>query len=180
MNGVESFLEAAKHGSSESKIVEAYMRAKSDLESKQSNLGRCIRSKKTSSGLIAVFSGGSEDIARKVEDAEKALADIRENIKAYLTLTDGQPSISSLTDRLFRARRAITEASLDARRTLERALRETNSSSLEEIEGLPEVQAAMDKRDQTQHQLGPVVEDLQDRISKIKAILEKYDRIVIY
>jgi hypothetical protein len=37
----------------------------------------------------------------------------------------------------------------------------------------------MDKRDQTQRQLGPVVEDLESRISKVKAILEKYDRIVI-
>jgi hypothetical protein len=179
MSDIESFLEVAKHGSSESKMVEAYMRAKSDLESKQFNLLKCIRSKKTGSGLIAVFSGGSEDIAREVEDAEKALADIRANIKAYLTLTEGQPSISSLTDRLFRARRAIAEASLDARRTLEQALRETNSSSMEEIEGLPEVQTAMDKRDQAQRQLGPVVEDLQDRISKVKTILEKYDRIVI-
>ena len=50
---------------------------------------------------------------------------------------------------------------------------------MEEIEGLPEVQAEMDERDQTQRQLGPVVEDLQDRISKIKAILGKYDIIVI-
>ena len=179
MNGVEAFLEAAKHGSSESKMVEAYMRAKSDFENKQSNLVRCIRSKKTSSGLVAVFPSGSEDIAKEVEDAEKALADIRENIKAYLTLTDGQPSISSLTDKIFRARRAIAEASLEARCTLERALREANSSTMEEIEGLPEVQTAMDKRDQAQRQLGPVVEDLQDRISKIKAILGKYDVIVI-
>ncbi|MGD0952732.1 MAG: hypothetical protein ABR985_10135 [Methanotrichaceae archaeon] len=169
MSDIESFLEAAKHGSSESKMVEAYMRAKSDLESKQSNLVRCIRSKKTSSGLVAVFPSGSEDIAREVEDAEKALADIRADIKAYLTLTEGQPSISSLTDRLFRARRAIAEASLVARCTLERALRDTNSSSMEEIEGLPEVQTAMDKRDQTQRQLGPVVDDLQDRISRVKA-----------
>ena len=179
MNGVEEFLEAAKHGSSESKIVEAYMQVKSDLESKQFNLVKCIRSKKTSSGLVAVFPSGSEDIVTEVEDAEKALADIRENIKVYLTLTEGQPSISSLTDRLFRARRAIAEASLDARRALERALRETNSSSMEEIEGLPEVQASMDKRDQAQRQLGPVVEDLESRISKVKAILGKYDIIVI-
>ena len=81
--------------------------------------------------------------------------------------------------RLFRARRAIAEATLDARRTLERALRETNSSSMEEIEGLPEVQAAMDKRDQAQRQLGPIVENLQGRISKVKAILEKYNKIAI-
>ena len=167
MSDIESFLEAAKHGSSESKMVEAYMRAKSELENKQSNLVRCIRSKKTSSGLVAVFPSGSEDIVTEVEDAEKALADIREDIKACLT------------DRLFRARRAIAEASLEARCTLERALRETNSSSMEEIEGLPEVQASMDKRDQAQRQLGPVVEDLESRISKIRAILGKYDKITI-
>jgi hypothetical protein len=37
----------------------------------------------------------------------------------------------------------------------------------------------MDKKDQTQRQLEPVVEDLQGRISKVKAILEKYNKIVI-
>jgi hypothetical protein len=50
---------------------------------------------------------------------------------------------------------------------------------MEEIEGLPEVQASMDKRDQAQRQLGPVVEDLESRISKIRAILGKYDKITI-
>ena len=42
---------------------------------------------------------------------------------------------------------------------------------------LPAVQAAMDKRDQAQRQFGPVVEDLQDRISKIKGILVKYNEM---
>jgi hypothetical protein len=91
MSDIESFLEATKHGSSESKMVEAYLRAKSELENKQSNLVRCIRSKKTSSGLVAVFPSGSEDTVTEVEDAEKILADIRADIKAYLTLTEGQP-----------------------------------------------------------------------------------------
>ena len=82
-----------------------------------------------------------------------------------------------LLDKLIRAKRAISETSFDARRALERALRDTKSSSMEEIEDLPIVQAAMDKKDQAQRQFGPVVEDLQDRISRAKAILEKYNKM---
>ena len=52
-----------------------------------------------------------------------------------------------------------------------------DESLMEEIEDLPAVQAAMDKRDQAQRQFGPAVEDLQDRISKIKGILVKYKKM---
>lgn len=110
--------------------------------------------------------------------AKEILADVS-HIQAYLALTDAQPAMVGLTDKLFRARRQITETSLDARRAIERALRETNSSSMDEIEDLPTVRISLDKRDQTQRQLGPVVEDLQDRIAKVRAILEKYNKIEI-
>ena len=180
-SGIDAFLEfwQQKPNSPEGKMAEAYNEALHDFDSKQTGLLRYIRPHKTSSKLIPVFSEGSEGLIAGFEEAEKHLEDVRADIKAYFVLTEGQPSMSGLNEKLFRARRAITEASLDARRTLERALRETNSSSMEEIEGMPEVQTSMDKRDQAQRQLGPVVEDLQDRISKVKTILEKYDRIVI-
>ena len=87
--------------------------------------------------------------------------------------------MSGLNENYSELGEQLPKLRLDSRRALEQALRDTNSSSLEEIEGLPEVQTAMDKRDQTQRQLGPIVEDLQDRISKIKTILGKYDIIVI-
>ena len=179
--GIETFLEfwSQKPNSPEGKLAEAYNQALHDFDSRQTGLLRYIRPHKTSSKLIPVFSEGSEHLIAGFEESEKHLAEVRAGVESYLALTDGQPSMSGLNEKLFRARRAITEASLDARRTLEQALRETNSSSLDEIEGLPEVQTAMDKRDQTQRQLGPIVEDLQDRISKIKAILGKYDIIVI-
>jgi len=179
--GIETFLDfwSQKPNSPEGKMAEAYNEALHDFDSRQTGLLRYIRPHKTSSKIRPVFSEGSEGLIAGFEEAEKHLEDVRADIKAYFVLTEGQPSMSGLNDKLFRARRAITEASLDARRALERALRETNSSSMEEIEGMPVVQTAMDKRDQTQRQLGPVVEDLQDRISKIKAILGKYDIIVI-
>jgi hypothetical protein len=167
-SGIDAFLEfwQQKPNSPEGKIAGAYKGALNDFERRQTGLLRYIRPQKTNGKLIPVFAEGSEGLITGFEDAEKHLADIQADIQAYLALTDGQPSMSGLTDKLFRARRAITEASLDARRTLERALRETNSSSMEEIEDLPEVQSAMDKRDQTKRQLEPTVEDLQSRISR--------------
>jgi predicted RNA-binding Zn ribbon-like protein len=178
---IDAFLDfwQQKPGSPEGKMAEAYHRAVLDFDNRQTGLLKSIRPQKASGKLIPVFVEGSEQLIAGFEEAETHLAEVRADIEAYLALTDGQPSMSGLNDKLFRARRGIAEASLEARRTLERALRETNSSSMEEIEGVPAVQAAMDKKDQTQRQLEPVVEDLQGRISKVKAILEKYNKIVI-
>jgi hypothetical protein len=178
---IDSFIEfwRQKQNSPEGKVAEAYSQALHDFDQRQNGLLRYIRPQKTGGKLTPVFSEGSEQLIAGFEEADKHLGEVRTDIEAYLALTEGQPSMNGLTDKLFRAKRAITETSLDARRALERALRETNSSSMDEIEDLPEVQAAMDKRDQTQRQLGPVVEDLQNRISKAKTILEKYDRIAL-
>ena len=178
---IDAFLEFSqtKPNSPEGRVAEAYNQSLHDLDHKQNGLLQYIRPQKAGGKMIPVFAEGSEQLIAGFEEADKHLGEVRTDIEAYLALTEGQPSMNFLTDKLFRAKRAITETSLDARRALERALRETNSSSMDEIEDLPEVQAAMDKRDQTQRQLGPVVEDLQDRISKAKAILEKYNQIKI-
>ena len=88
------------------------------------------------------------------EDAEKHLAEVRADIEAYLALTGGKPSMSGLNDKLFRARRGIAEASLESRRALERALRETNSSSLEEIEGDPKYRLQWTKKIRLKANLG--------------------------
>ena len=168
-----------KPNSAEGKIAEAYNKALHDFDSKQTGLLRCLRPQKANGKLIPVFAEGSEQLIAGFEEAETRLADVKVDIETYLVLTEGQPSMGGLTDKLFRAKRQIAEASLEARRTLERTLRETDSASIEEIEDMPEVQAAMDKRDQAQRQLGPVVEDLQGRVLKIKAILEKHNQIGI-
>lgn len=177
--GIDAFLEfwKQKPNSPEGRITEAYNQSLLDFDNKQTGLLRCLRPQKTNGKLIPVFSEGSEQLIEGFDEAEKHLGEVQADIKAYLALTDGQPSMNGLTDKLFRAKRAIAETALDARRALERALRDTKSSSMEEIEDLPTVQAAMDKRDQAQRQFGPVVEDLQDRISKIKGILEKYNKM---
>jgi hypothetical protein len=180
-SGIEGFLEfwQQKPNSPEGKMAVAYHQVVLDFDARQTGLLKSIRPQKAGGKIIPVFAESSEQLIAGFEDAEKHLEDVRADIQLYLTLTEGQPSMSSLNDKLFIARRAITEASLEARRTLERALKETNSSSMEEIEGVPAMQAAMDKKDQTQRQLEPVVEDLLDRISKAKSILEKYNRIVL-
>ncbi len=176
---IDAFLEfwKQKPNSPEGKIAEAYNRSLLDFDNKQTGLLRCLRPQKTNGKLIPVFVEGSELLIAGFNEAEKHLDEVQADIKAYLALTDGQPSMNGLTDKLFRAKRAIAETALDARRALERALRDTKSSSMEEIEDSPIVQAAMDKKDQAQRQFGPVVEELQDRISRAKAILEKYNKM---
>jgi hypothetical protein len=176
---IDAFLEfwKQKPNSPEGKMTEAYHQALRDFDTQQASLLRYIRPQKSSGKLVPVFVEGSEQLIVSFEQAEKHLDEVQADITAYLALMDGQPSMNGLTDKLLRAKRAITETSLEARRALERALRETNSSSIDEIQDLPDVQAAMDKRDDAQRRLGPIVEDLQSRISKAKTILEKYNKI---
>jgi hypothetical protein len=176
---IDAFLEfwKQKPNSPEGKIAEAYNASLHDFDTQQAGLLGYIRPQKSGGKLVPVFAEGSEALIAEFEQAEKYLDEVQKDITAYLALMDGQPSMNGLTDKLLRAKRAIAETSLEARRALERALRETNSSSIDEIQDSPEVQAAMDKRDDTQRRLGPIVEDLQSRISKAKVILEKYNKI---
>ncbi len=176
---IDAFLEfwKQKPNSPEGKIAEAYNRALLDFDNKQMGLLRHLRPQKANGKLIPVFVEGSEQLISGFEEAEKHLKVVQADIETYLRLMEGQSSMNLLLDKLIRAKRAISETSFDARRALERALRDTKSSSMEEIEDLPAVQAAMDKKDQAQRQFGPVVEDLQDRISRAKAILEKYNKM---
>jgi len=178
-SGIDVFLEfwEQKPNSPEGKIAEAYSHALLDFDNRQMALLRHLRPQKANGKLIPVFAEGSDQLASGFEEAEKHMKEVRGDIETYLKLTEGLPSMNLLADKLHRAKLAITGTSFDARRALERALRDTKSSSMEEIEDLPVVQAAMDKRDQTQRQFGPVVEDLQDRISRAKAILEKYNKM---
>jgi hypothetical protein len=176
---IDTFLEFCKQkpNSPEGKIAEAYSQALLDFDNKQMGLLRHLRPQKANGKLIPVFVEGSEQLIAGFEEAEKHLKVVQADIETYLELTEGHPSMNLLLDTLHRAKLAITGTSFDARRALERALRDAKSSSMEEIEDLPAVQAAMDKRDQAQRQFGPVVEDLQDRISRAKAILEKYNKM---
>ena len=115
-SGIETFLDfwSQKPNSSEGKMAEAYNKALHDFDSRQTGLLRYIRPHKTSSKLIPVFAESSEHLIAGFEESEKHLAEVRAGIESYLALTDGQPSMSGLNEKLFRARRAITEASLDA------------------------------------------------------------------
>ncbi len=181
MSDITVFLEfwQKKPGAPECKIVDAYKEAKNDFERKQADLLRLIRPQRTSKGLVPVFLGGAEDRVLEFEQAENRLFEVKGDIEAYLALTEGQASMSGLTDRLMRAKRAIAEASLEAKGALARAVQETNPLSHLEVLDDPKVQSAMDNRDRIQGQLGPVVEDIQNRISKIKEIQNKYNRIEI-
>lgn len=181
MSSIEIFLEFwhTKPSAPEYKIAEAYEKVKADLESKQSDLLRLIRPQRTSKGLIPVFLEGAENLVSEFEHAEKHLAEVRADIETYLKLCESQTSTNGLNDRLMRAKHAIAEASIEAKHAIVHAFHETDSLSQIEVMDDPKVQSALDNRDRIQSQLGPVVEDLQNRISKIKEILNKYNRIEI-
>ncbi len=156
-------------------IEEAYEAAQADLSSKQAALLVYIRPKKTASGWGAEFVGdGAVDAISNVEAADKHLADVKKDHEAFLKLTDGEPTLSGLLDKLSRARRILSDAELDARHSLERAIRTNAAMSTHEAEGLPEVQSALDKRDRVKNEKGPIISDLESRVREAKKILAKY------
>ena len=168
-----------KSGAPESKIVKEYMEAKSNLESKQTDLLKLIIPRRTAKGLVPVFKEGAEDRLSEFEIAESHLSEIKGDIETYLALADGQPSMILLNDRLMRAKHAIADAVMETKQAIIHAVQETKVHSQIEVLDYPEVQSAMDDRDRIQGQLEPVIEDLQNRIAKIKDIQNKYARIEI-
>lgn len=181
MSDIQTFLDfwQKKPGAPEFKIVEAYNKARNDLERRQTELLKMIRPQKTSKGFIPVFLDGADNLSSEFEQAESHLAEITNDIESYLTLADGQPSLIGLNDRLIRAKHSIAEAILEAKSAIIHAVHDTEALSQLEVMDNPKVQSAMDKRDRVQDQLGPVVEDLQSRISRIKGIINKYNRVEI-
>ncbi len=116
-DGIDAFLAfwQQKPNSSEGKVAEAHNNALNDFDAMQTGLLRCIRPQKANGKLTPVFAEGSEQLIAGFEKAEKHLADVKADIGAYMALTEGQPSMSGLTtDKLFRAKRQIAEASLEA------------------------------------------------------------------
>ncbi len=173
MSGIEAFLGAAKPGSSEGKLVEAYNQAKIDLERKQSDLVKCLRIEKVGDRLIPAFSPEAANLAGPHWDSEALLLEIQADIQKFLTCTNGEP-LSGLLDRLSRARRIVNDSVLDARNAVERSIRNHAALNVREAEALPEVQSAFDKRDRTQSEKGPIISDLESRVREAKKILAKY------
>lgn len=157
-------------------IDEAYNQARVDLDRKQAELLTYIRPRKTGNGWGASFVGdGAEDVISGVDAADRRLADVRADYEAFLKLTDGEPTLAPLLEKLARASRVLSDAELEARRAVEHSVRVNKGMSVREAEGLPVVQVAYDKRDRLQSEVGPVIETLRGKVQQAKAILEKYN-----
>ncbi|MFZ3147777.1 MAG: hypothetical protein WA137_01905 [Methanothrix sp.] len=162
---------AGKPDTPEGHLAEAHRRAQSAFELMQTELVRCIRVEKKGDKLIPIFSDDAAIIAGPHWDTEKRLLDIKADIEAFLGLTEGEPGLSTLLDKISRAKRILNEVEHVARVELERAVRKGATS----INDSPEfVQALFDKRDRLRVEMGPEINNLEGKISAAKAILNKY------
>lgn len=156
----------------ESKLAQAHESATADFEIQHDELLKSIRPQKTSKGLIAVFAPSAEEIAPRLEEAEKHLKEVEADIVAFLKLTDCE-GLNRLVENLSRTRRAIDNSALETKNVMQRAMAHSGLSALE-AERLEVVQASLDKRDRIKAELKPKLDDLQSRVSKAKEILERY------
>ncbi len=175
MMTIDEFLEGVKPESKESKLAEAYKHALADFESEQSRLLKCLRVEKTSKGIIPVFSSEAESLALSLKEAESRVTLVRSDIEAFLQVTGSEPSLLGLADKLARSRRTLSNVTLEASNVRAHAIRQNPKMSALEVESLEPVQAALDKKDRAQAELEPLITDLETRLSKARAILEKYD-----
>jgi hypothetical protein len=175
MSSVEEFCQqwAGKPNTSEGRMSEAHRRTQAKFESQQTAIVRCLRIEKKGNELIPAFAPEATELAGQHWDAEKRLADIEADIESFMELTNGETSLSTLADKLSRARRVVSDAELDARNALERAIRR-GARSVAEAEQSPEVQKAFDKRDRLATEIGPTIQEVERKIADAKTILEKY------
>lgn len=172
---IQNFINGCKSGSAESKLAGAYNQALANFESIQSDLVKCLRVEKTTKGLHPIFAAEAEGFSVKLTEAEHHLDEVQKDIEAYLALTDGEVSLDSLTEKLIRYRRTISNVTFEANAIRERTVRQNKSMSPQEAEQLEPVQQAFDKRDRIKAELEPMVSDLQSKLSKAKKTLEKYN-----
>lgn len=164
---------AGKPDTPEGHLAEAHKRAQAEFELQQTSLIKCLRIEKRGDKLIPVFCAEAATLAGPHWDAEKRLLDVRADIESFMELTNGETSLSTLADKLSRAKRVVSDAELDARNALERAIRR-GAGSVAKAEQSPEVQKAFDKRDRLATEIGPTIQELERKLVDAKTILEKY------
>jgi len=167
---------AGKPDTPEGHLAEAHRRAQSAFELMQTELVRCLRIEKRGDKLIPIFSEDAAMMAGPHWDAEKRLLAIKADIKTFLGISGGEFSLNILLDKISRARRQVNEAEHTARVELERSIRNSKGDSgLASAQESPSVQKAFDRRDRLQAEISPIIKELEGKISKAKAILNKYE-----
>ena len=135
--------------SGESRLAARYLKTIEELKTIRAEMFSYIRPQKTSKGLIAVFDPEAERLMSHFEAVEKSLASTEKDIKAFLSLTNGEPSLDGLVKEKHRLSKIRDNAKHGVQAATLRAVRR-GAKSQQEAELAKEVQDELAKQEHAQ------------------------------
>ena len=168
MRTVDQFIESAAAASKppESELAYAAQRAQKEFDVEQAKLIRQIRVR---DGKV-VFADGAKDVQDQVLAAESKMEAVRSDIKVYLDALQEAGSLTALVEQLGRHRRTLANLKHDH----EAIIRQLVTKGVERPQDHTDALNSGSKLDRVTAELTPVINDLQDRVNKAKAVIEKH------
>lgn len=152
------------------KISNTYILESNRLQQEQSKLLKCIIAREDKGKYVPAFCSDVADHMKGFDDAENSVAHIEEDINQIVELFKGFESVDALKTALYRAKRQIEQAEMEARIAISKASITEGEGALEN----PRVQKVLDNRDKVRQDTGNILKDLESKRDKINAILNKY------
>jgi len=135
---------------------------------------RHVRVSKTkNSEYIPIFLGPEmDDIATKLENADKRVAELEADAAEVVTLMTGYQSLSAMARDKTSWKNALARADDAVKAAMANAVRQ--GIPLEDVREAPPVTEAEIKRDQIVADLSEKLKDIEPRLAKAKAIIDRY------
>ena len=133
-----------------------------------------IEPRKTKDGWVLGLSSGVDEVDRKLQAAISREAEILEDIEEVRRICGGdllEPLRRAVSEKNGAIRRAIDRAEATRRRAEMRH----RGASLADLAKLPEVVEAEEALDQARSENEADIEELQGRIGRVFAIIQKYE-----
>ena len=153
------------------KVSNTYILESNRLQQEQSKLLKCIIAREDKGKYVPAFNPDISDYIKGFADAESSVAHIEDDINQIVELIEGFESVDALKTALYRAKRQIEQAEMEARIAISKASITEGEGALEN----PTVQRALDIRDKVRQDVGSVLKDLESKRDKINEILNKYE-----
>jgi hypothetical protein len=155
-------------------MAEAYSDAEKSIDVEHSKLLKYLEPESIDGKVFATF---NPSVLGFIDDYNSLLAHfkaIEGDIMAYLSLTEGDVSLTNLASKVQRLRRKIEDSEHEARIAVQQALKKSNISVME-AEYSERVQKSYDKRDMIKEQVNPDLEVYSKRLKGANIILTKYN-----
>jgi len=119
----------------------------------------------------------TDDVARvasEIQATKEKLKSLSQDVAEFMTLSKGACTFRAPSDELSRFMRTGTMHQTTARRETRKAMRLNPKTLLEDIANMPAVKGAYEKLTNHEQETKNAIEDLKDRLQKMRAICEKH------